>query len=127
MPPKRPNCDNRKVVGKARRTPPGVKIVQLALVIALAANPTPATAPRTSTPTDRGDVSGGQAFFDAEDGDEEQNASEDADDDADYYDPSGTDECNNEPAPSLQMRCGRPPSTLLDHWAQAVYQPDRGE
>lgn len=107
--------------------PPGVILAQLALVITLVANPTPATAPRTSTPTDRGDVSGGQAFFDAEDGDEEQNASEDADDDADYYDPSGTDECNNEPAPSLQMRCGRPPSTLLDHWAQAVYQPDRGE
>ena len=40
-----------------------------------------------STPTDRGDVSGGQAFFDAEDGDEEQSACEDADDDADYYDP----------------------------------------
>ena len=80
MPPKRPNCDNRKVVGKARRTPLGVKIVQLALVIALAANPTPATAPMTSTPTNRGDVSGGQAFFDAEDGDKKQNASEDADD-----------------------------------------------
>ena len=72
-----------------------------------------------SLPIDQGDVSGGQAFFDAESGDEQQNASEDEDEDADYFDPSGTDE----PALSPQMRHSRPPSTLLDHWAQAVYQP----